>query len=213
MSDVANKLICLNLNKSWQVVGMITVKEAIGKLCGSQFQPKPTAMAIDIEYELGENGEPDFTNAINMNPVQWKDWIKLPVRNWDMSINSPNMTIRVPTVLVALNFNRMPVKMFNNRPTKESIWIRDKGVCQYSGKNLKKSEGNIDHVIPKSKGGADTWDNMVLCSRDVNLRKGNKLNDEVGIKLIKQPKAPRPIYAYEMVREVKHPDWEPFIIK
>jgi 5-methylcytosine-specific restriction endonuclease McrA len=86
-------------------------------------------------------------------------------------------------------------------------------VCQYSGKNLKKSEGNIDHVIPKSKGGADTWDNMVLCSRDVNLRKGNKLNDEVGIKLIKQPKAPRPIYAYEMVREVKHPDWEPFIIK
>jgi 5-methylcytosine-specific restriction endonuclease McrA len=147
-----------------------------------------------------------------MNPVSWKDWIKLPVRSWDLSINSPNMTIRVPTVLVAMSFNKMPVKMFNNRPTKESIWIRDRGVCQYSGKNLKKSEGNIDHVIPKSKGGTDTWDNMVLSSRDLNLKKGNKLNEEVGIKLIKQPKAPRPVYAYEMVKEVKHPDWKPFIV-
>jgi hypothetical protein len=213
MSDIANKLICLSLNKSWQPTIMMTVKDAIIKLCGSQFQPKPSAMALDIDYALDDNGEPDFSNVIKMNPVNWNEWIKLPIRNWDLSINSPNSKIRVPTVIVSLRYNKMPVKMFHGVPSKESIWMRDGGVCQYTGKQLKKIDGNIDHVVPRSRGGKDTWENMVLSNRELNIKKGNRLNEEVGIKLIKQPKAPKPIYAYELIKDAKHQDWEHFLIK
>jgi hypothetical protein len=45
-----------------------------------------------------------------MIPVSWVEWITLPIRSWDLTINSPNVKIRVPTVIIATNFNKMPVK-------------------------------------------------------------------------------------------------------
>ncbi len=63
MNTVANKLICLNLNASWQPVGFKTVKDAIVDLCGSESNGKPSTMALDIEYELDENDQPIFDEA------------------------------------------------------------------------------------------------------------------------------------------------------
>lgn len=213
MSEVANKLICLYLNRNWQPTGQITAKDAIVKLCGSQYHPEPTAEAINVEYQMNDDGTPDFNNVINTTPLSWSEWVKLPIRSWDFVINTPHSIIRVPTLLVALNYSKMPVRLFHGRPSKDSIWMRDRGVCQYSGKSLKKGQGDIDHVIPKSKGGGESWDNLVLCSKEVNTKKGNKSNEEVGLKLIKQPTSPRPLYAFELIKEAKHPDWNNFLIK
>ena len=212
MNTVANKLICLNLNANWQPVGFKTVKDAIIDLCGTEINGKPSTLALDIEYELDNEGQPIFDEAKSMNPVTWDEWVMLPVRPWDFCISSPTMTVRVPTVIIATNFNKMPIKTFKGKPSKESIWTRDQGVCQYTGKKLSKDQSTIDHVIPRSKGGQDIWTNMVLCDKTINLKKGNKLNSEVGLKLKKDPIQPAPTPLYAMIKEARHPTWKHFLI-
>lgn len=72
----------------------------------------------------------------------------------------------------------------------KNLWNRDKGKCQYTGKVLTESNGNIDHVIPKSRGGKTTWTNCVLCHKDVNSKKGDKTPTEAGLRLLSIPKEP-----------------------
>ena len=211
MNTVANKLICLNLNANWQPVGFKTVKDAIVDLCGSESYGKPSTMALDIEYELDVNGQPIFDEAKSMNPVSWEEWMMLPIRPWDLAINSPTRSIRVPTVIIATNFNKMPIKTFKGKPSKDGIWNRDQGICQYTGKKLTKDQSTIDHVIPRSKGGLDTWTNMVVCDKSLNSKKGNKLNSELGLKLRKEPIEPSPTPVSALIREAKHHTWKHFL--
>ena len=211
MNNVANKLICLNLNANWQPVGFKTVKDAIVDLCGAESNGKPSTMALDIEYELDNNGQPIFDEAKSMNPVSWEEWMMLPIRPWDLAINSPTRSIRVPTVIIATNFNKMPIKTFKGKPSKDGIWNRDQGICQYTGKKLTKDQSTIDHVIPRSKGGLDTWTNMVVCDKSLNSKKGNKLNSELGLKLRKEPIEPSPTPVSALIREAKHHTWKHFL--
>ena len=211
MNNVANKLICLNLNANWQPVGFKTVKDAIIDLCGAESYGKPSTMALDIEYELDNTGQPIFDEAKSMNPVSWEEWMLLPIRPWDLAINSPTRSIRVPTVIIATNFNKMPIKTFKGKPSKDGIWNRDQGICQYTGKKLSKDQSTIDHVIPRSKGGQDTWTNMVVCDKTLNSKKGNKLNSELGLKLKKEPIEPSPTPVSALIREAKHHTWKHFL--
>ena len=212
MNTVANKLICLNLNSTWQPVGFKTVKEAIIALCASDAEGKANSLALDIDYNLLDNGEPDLSEPKSMIPVSWSDWINLPIRNWDFTISSPSMTIRVPTVIISANYTKMPMKHFKGKPSKDAIYNRDKGTCQYTGKKIDRHHATVDHVVPRSRGGEDTWTNLVLCSKEVNTKKGNSLNSEAGLQLLKVPLAPQPVPVYSLIREAKHNDWKHFLI-
>ena len=207
MNDITNKMIVLKLNALWQPVGYSSVAKAIVDLAAGQ-----SAKALDLEYELGEDGEPNG-EPIGMNPVSWADWINLPVRSYDFVVHYANgaKVMRVPTVIIAVNFNKMPIKRFNGKPSKDSIWARDGGVCQYTGRSLKKGEGNIDHVVPKDRGGRDTWENMVLADKEINSKKGNKLNSEMGLKLICEARALKSMLLSSMIRTVRHRDWRHFL--
>jgi hypothetical protein len=121
--------------------------------------------------------------------------------------------MRAPTVLIARNFNKMPVKRFRGKPSKEAIRMRDADIDQYTGLPLKSEDATIDHIIPKSRGGDDTWENLVQTHKDINSKKGNKLNSEIGLRLIRAPKVPGPIPVNLLIKEARHPDWRPFLIK
>lgn len=207
--SVLNKLIVLKLNRSWAPVGYSTVQKAIVDLAAGV-----AAKALDLEYELDSDGVPTG-DPIGMTPVDWENWLKLPVRSYDLSVTyaGGNKQMRVPTVLIATNFNKMPVKRFRGKPSKDAIWTRDNGVDQYTGKPLKRDEATIDHVLPQSKGGDDTWENLVVTHKDINSKKGNRLNSEIGLTLIRQPKVPSPIPIGLLIREVRHRDWAPFLLK
>lgn len=212
--SIINKVCSLCLNRNWQPVNIRTIGCAINDLCASEFQSKNSCLALDIDYEINDDGTPDFNNAKSIRPVTWSEWITLKVRDWEFPINSPNMVIRAPTVTVAINYSKMPLKLFRTKPNREGIWIRDKGICQYTGKRLDRSNASVDHIIPKSRCKSDpnTWTNMVLCDKNINFKKGNKLNEELGIKLIKQPSIPKPVAAYETITEAKDPSWLPFLL-
>lgn len=192
-------------------IGMQTVKKAIVAMTGVEGgrNSTPPALAMDIEYELDKNGEPDTEKVIYMNPTKWEDWIKLPVRSWDFCISTITKQIRVPTVIIEAHFKDMPLK--KARCTKYNIAERDQWRCQYSNQKLTKSTMTIDHVIPRSRGGNNHWTNVVTCHKDINLKKGNKLNSEINYKLIKKPTEPMPQTISSSIKEIRHVDWQHFV--
>lgn len=143
-------------------------------------------------------------------PISWNDWLRLPVRDHDNAVNTTRGRIRVPTVVVAANYAKVPMR----RPSfcVRGIWERDGGVCQYTGRKLAKHEGNIDHVLPRSRGGSTSWENCVLAHREINSRKANRLPHEAGLSLRKQPVMPRALPASMLIRN-QHDvrDWEHFL--
>lgn len=94
----------------------------------------------------------------------------------------------LPSAIVLKKFVHVP--FHSMRPTRRNIFRRDGFTCQYTGKRLSVQEATIDHIIPTSRGGKNTWANMVTCSREVNIRKGNRPLNETTLKLIREPKAP-----------------------
>lgn len=91
-------------------------------------------------------------------------------------------------VIRLLNYITIPFSTFNRiRPSRDMIYKRDKHKCQYCGATKRLT---IDHVIPKSRGGEDTWENLVVACSSCNTKKANKLLEHSGLKLIKKPMAP-----------------------
>lgn len=202
-ADILNTKLVLRLNANWQRIGWATVAEAFTALTGGEGK-EPPALALDIDYELKPDGSPDFDSMKTATPLSWDDWLKLPIREWDTTISTTRYKLRVPTVIVCPKYAKMPVKTL--KPTKSGIRHRDGNKCQYTGKELTNKTASLDHVLPRSKGGGDTWENLVLCHKDVNHSKGNRLNHEVGLKLLKRPVAPHPLPVCALITDCKHPD-------
>lgn len=91
-------------------------------------------------------------------------------------------------VIRLVQYIYLPVsRIRNTKPSRKSIHMRDGNKCVYCGstRNL-----TIDHIIPTSRGGSNSWSNMVCCCNSCNTRKGNKTPEEVGMKLRKIPDEP-----------------------
>ena len=193
MNSALHKNIVLVLNRNWQAINIRTPAEAFCQ------------MATDVATALDIQGN-DW-----MVPTKWEDWKGLPVRENDFSIGTAHGSIRVPTVIVLANFAKVPMKRpkFNSR----SLWVRDGGRCQYTGRELRPGEGNIDHVLPRSRGGDTTWENCVLAATDVNSRKADRTPGEAGLKLRRRPRPPRELPVTALLKNMHGiPDWEPFLM-
>jgi len=93
-----------------------------------------------------------------------------------------------------------------------SIRERDGNRCQYTGASLKPEDGSIDHVVPRSRGGANSWDNCVWASKRINALKGNRLPQEVGLKLRSVPRAPKEMPVSALIRNAHEiRDWRLFL--
>lgn len=145
-----------------------------------------------------------------MVPVKWEQWISLPIRPQDQIIHTPKLSIRVPTVIVLANFTKVPKKRPRFSP--QGIFHRDAGYCQYTGRKLAKSEANIDHVVPRSRGGSSSWENCVLADKGINFKKADRTPSEAGLKLLRKPSAPREVPVTLFIRNTAGvKDWELFL--
>ncbi len=95
--------------------------------------------------------------------------------------------IKIPRVLILKYYIKVPNR--KSFPSKKNILRRDKYVCQYCNIDLE-DNATIDHVVPRHRGGSNSWVNMVACCRDCNLSKGNKTPKEAGMVLRNKPKEP-----------------------
>lgn len=104
----------------------------------------------------------------------------------------------VPAFGLPTVFAKVPKK----RPklSAKNIRERDGNRCQYTGRSLHPDEGSLDHVLPRSRGGADSWENLVWAAKDVNQRKADRLPHEAGLRLLSVPRAPKEVPISALIR-------------
>lgn len=197
-----DRRIVLRLNRVWKAIGYCSVRDAFTAMNSSSENLDIAALGIDVTYD--QDGKPYY------EPVSWERWLKLSIRNKDFSIQTPTMSIRVPTIIIAMNYDKN--RLIDPKFTNEAIFERDEYICQYSGKKLPKSKLDRDHIIPKSRGGKDDWENVVTCEKGINRRKKDKTPEEAGLTLIRKPRKPLPRPVASII-PCLHKDWEPFVIK
>ena len=102
-------------------------------------------------------------------------------------LHAARIAINVPSVIRLLEYRRIPHQ--TRALSRKNILLRDRNTCQYCGKILAAGELTLDHVIPRSRGGASTWENLVACCHNCNRRKGSMLPHEANMRLTREPRA------------------------
>ena len=95
--------------------------------------------------------------------------------------------MRMPSVIRLSRYRKVPQK--RHIVTRRNIFSRDLNACQYCGVVFPSSRLTLDHVLPRSRGGRDTWENLVTCCHSCNHRKADRTPEESDMALIRMPRA------------------------
>lgn len=185
----------LVLNRLWQAVNIVGVKRAFSLL----FQDHANVI---------NTAEGDFRV---MEPGEWITYsIENPPGANDPAVKTVRYDLRVPKVLLLKSFERLPMKEV--KFTRENIFERDNFVCQYCGTQFAFKNLNLDHVIPRDRGGRTSWENIVTSCVRCNTRKANRMPHEAGMRLMRKPSRPRyrPFVSFMVTDEVD-PAWRTFL--
>ena len=117
----------------------------------------------------------------------------------------------LPTVIRLRQYVHVP---FRQLPmTRRNVFHRDGQRCQYCG--CRGEQLSIDHVIPRSRGGEDTWENVTTACLICNVRKGNRTPKEAGMPLLRVPRRPLSSLSFEATRQInsgRHQEWAKYVI-
>jgi len=163
----------LVLNRLWQAVNVVGVERAFSLLSLDHAQ---VIYAEDGSFRMFDG-------------PAWFDFCSdLDESNGSRVIRTVNQKVLVPSVLILRSYDRMLMQeiKFN----KQNLLERDDYSCQYCGKKMPVKELNMDHVIPRDRGGNTTWENIVISCVTCNSKKSNRLPKEAGMRLMKEPKRP-----------------------
>ena len=94
--------------------------------------------------------------------------------------------LQLPCVIRLRLYRRLPLRI--QTLSRKNILTRDGHICQYCGEKFLSSELELEHVVPRARGGLSTWENLVAACRDCNGRKADRTPTEAGMKLLRQPR-------------------------
>lgn len=187
MNDDALTAPVLVLNRSYQPVQVTTARRAFVLLYGG----------AALAYEDGDLY--DFARWADRSPGEA-----------ELSIPTLRGALRIPRVLHLSRYEKTPRSLV--RLSRRNVMLRDEHRCQYCGKTPGIRDLNLDHVFPRSRGGPDSWENLVTACRSCNLVKGNRTPDEAGLTLLRAPRSPRWTLAARLrMASFVLPEWEPFL--
>tara|TARA_Y100000590_G_scaffold91161_1_gene102855 strand:- start:1038 stop:1547 length:510 start_codon:yes stop_codon:yes gene_type:complete len=129
------------------------------------------------------------------------------ITNGNMEIKSISSILPEPTVIRLSHMVKRPTS--KSKLSRKAVFFRDNFTCQYC--NNKTTPLTLDHVIPRSKGGAHTWENVTSACIKCNHKKASKTPREASMKLISKPLAPRPNPYNIFIHRKIEDDWIPFI--
>jgi 5-methylcytosine-specific restriction endonuclease McrA len=191
----------LKLNANYFPIGTANWKDVMVDIVGGSAYP------LDIDYDVDDNGCIDRKKITLCQVVKdFNEWAELPIRNFDEYVRSARKTYRLPAIVVCANFDGIIHKKIVF-PTKTNIWKRDNYTCQYTGKQLNRDELSVDHIIPSSRGGENTWENLVTCEKSLNTWKADRTPKECGLKLRSIPCKPKNGMVFSFIRE----EWKMFV--
>jgi 5-methylcytosine-specific restriction endonuclease McrA len=119
---------------------------------------------------------------------------------------SATLSLPVPSVVRLRYYVKVPYK--RTAPlSRRAVFARDQGRCQYCGRAAE----SIDHVIPRSRGGSHTWDNVVACCRRCNTYKSDRLLEHCSLRLRVRPSVPREYVWVKVAVGTIPPAWAPYL--
>jgi 5-methylcytosine-specific restriction endonuclease McrA len=184
----------LVLNRSWIAINVATARRALALLYQGHAR-----VVHPRDYSLHE----------------FDAWCTLSRREYMKNpdcrvVHTPTQPIVIPEVILLTVFNEFI--RHEIRFSRTNIFTRDQHRCQYCGAQPDKNDLTLDHVIPRSRGGGDSWENLVLACARCNVKKSNRTPEEANMHLIKQPSAPRWLPRFGLsVRKQEANSWHRFV--
>ncbi|MGP1272757.1 MAG: HNH endonuclease [Phycisphaerales bacterium] len=166
----------LVLNKLYLAVRVISAKRAFCMLARDH--------AEVIHVDGGHYLNYDFSSWAEVSQLAAEferdrhDWVR-----------TVRYDIAVPRIIRLLGYDRLPQQ--HVKLNRRNLFARDRNRCQYCGHHFPTSELSIDHVVPKSQGGGDSWTNLVCACIRCNARKGGRTPEQAAMALIRRPAQPR----------------------
>jgi len=178
----------LVLNRVYQPMHVTSVRRAVSLLY------QGVARALDEEFRL----------------FDFESWAAVAAAVNEEAIHTPSRAIRIPRVIVLVAHTHLPRQRV--RFSRLNVYARDGSTCQYCGRRLPRSELNLDHVVPRSRGGSTQWENVVCSCVACNLRKGGRTPEEAGMHLLRLPARPRWTAVFrQAARRATYREWRPFL--
>jgi 5-methylcytosine-specific restriction endonuclease McrA len=192
MSSFLNQHV-LVLNRLWQAVNICSVRRALTLLFEGHAQ-------VVLNRADGVFQTYNFT--------EWRCFSQEEPH--PDTVHTVSFKIRIPRVILLVMFDRLPKKEV--KFTRHNIFERDQNTCQYCGVVFDRKDLNLDHVVPRDRGGPTTWENIVCSCIPCNTRKANRTPYEAGIHLIRKPKRPkwRPFVQVNLGTS-HHESWKHFL--
>jgi 5-methylcytosine-specific restriction endonuclease McrA len=175
MADVLDTSV-LVLNRYYSPINLTTARRAFCMLFAR------IAEAVAVENETYRNFDfPSWAELssyrASLDGVADHEWVR-----------TSSVVLMVPRIIRVLRYDKS--RPYRVRLTRKNLYFRDRNTCQYCGRRLKAKDLNIDHVVPRSRGGTDTWENLVCACVACNIRKGSRLPEEAEMTLIRPPYRP-----------------------
>ena len=132
------------------------------------------------------------------------------IERGDWALRSESFTLDRPVVIRLLTYVRIPRDAHRRKITRRAVFARDRWTCQYCG--LERGNLTVDHVIPRSRGGPSTWENIVTCCAPCNRRKGDRLPDQANMVPRRAPRAPNPAIFIHVAAPSIPAAWEQYLV-
>lgn len=193
----------LLLNAHYMALRVINARRAFSLLCKRDRSSFPVAEVVAIED--GRYVSYDFEDWAEIS--RFRHEFEPAKHDW---IRTVHFHIAVPRIVRVFSFARMPQRevKFNRR----NIFARDNNTCQYCGRRFPTSELSLDHVVPRSQGGASCWENIVCACVRCNVRKGGRTPDQARLALVREPVRPRrnPVVTIKL-SDQRYSSWKQFL--
>ena len=191
------------LNAHYMALRVVSARRAFTLLFKRDVERRPIAEVVHVEN--GQYVSYDFT-----------DWAELSAfrrefeTNGDDWVRTVRYELAVPRIIRVLTFSKLPKREV--KFSRRNIFARDQNICQYCGQRFAGSELSLDHVVPRSRGGTTTWDNIVSACRACNVRKGGRTPVEAGLRLVRSPAKPHrnPVVVVKL-SDRRYAPWKHFL--
>ena len=190
MTDVLDAQV-LVLNRSWRPIHVTTVKRALSLVCVESAWIVSPDTFVTYDIHTWQNAARFSQDAVNL------------IRTGRALFPAPEII-----TLRAYSGSKPRTVKFNRK----NIFTRDQHRCQYCGQRGAASELTLDHILPRSRGGKASWDNIVVACMACNVRKSNRTPSEAGMRLIQLPCHPNwETIHFRSKRDSVPSSWEAFL--
>ena len=187
----------LVLNRLYMAVHVVGARRAFGLLCRN--------IAEVVHLEEGQYANYDFESWREISELRADE--KQPDEDW---IRAVSFEIQVPRVIRLLFYDRLPRRSL--RLNRQTILARDGYRCQYCGRRMPGAQLSVDHVIPRSREGQTTWENVVCACLSCNVKKGGRTPKEAHMSLVRKPVRPQrsPLLVHKLSNPTS-PSWKTWL--